>query len=52
MRYNRKSYTQDLVFQDTSNNENYQARYIITHPATGDINCEAGKKDFKEHRKK
>lgn len=55
MRYYRKSYAQDLVFQDTPNNENYQARYIITHPATGDMNCEAGKKylkDFKERRKK
>lgn len=55
VRYNRKHYAQDLIFQETPNRENYQARYIITHPATGDFNCEAGKqylKQLKERRKK
>jgi hypothetical protein len=55
VRYNRKSFAQDLIFQETPNRENYQVRYIITHPATGDFNCEAGKKylkDLKERRKK
>ena len=55
VRYNKESYAQDLVFQETPNKENYQARYIITHPATGDLNCEAGKKylkELKERRKK
>jgi hypothetical protein len=55
VRYNRKHYAQDLVFQETPNRENYQARYIITHPATGDLNCEAGKKylkELKDRRKK
>jgi len=54
-RYNRKSFAQDLMFQVTPNTENYQARYIITHPATGDFNCAAGKKylqDLKQRRKK
>jgi hypothetical protein len=36
------------MFQVTPNTDNYQARYIITHPATGDFNCEAGKKYLKE----
>jgi Na+-translocating ferredoxin:NAD+ oxidoreductase RnfD subunit len=48
VRYNRRSFPQDLVFQVTPNKENYQARYIITHPAAGDFNCEAGKKYLKE----
>jgi hypothetical protein len=48
VRYNRKSFPQDLVFQVTPNKDNYQARYVITHPATGDFNCEAGKKYLKE----
>ena len=48
VRYNRKSFPQDLQFQVTPNTENYQARYIITHPATGDFNCEAGKKYLKD----
>ena len=44
VRYNRKAFPQDLFFQQTANTGNFQARYIITHPATGDLNCEAGKK--------
>lgn len=54
-RYNRKSFAQDLMFQVTPNTQNYQARYIITHPANGDFNCTAGKKylqDLKQRRKK
>ncbi len=55
MRYNRKSFPQDLMFQETPNSENFQARYIITHPATGDLSCAGGKKylqELKERRKK
>lgn len=48
LRYNRDKFPQDLVFQVTPNTDSYQARYIITHPATGDFNCEAGKKYLKE----
>jgi hypothetical protein len=48
VRYNRRSFPQDLMFQVTPNTDNYQARYIVTHPATGDFNCEAGKKYLKE----
>ena len=54
-RYNRKSFAQDLTFQVTPNTETFQARYIITHPATGDLSCDAGKKylqDLKQRRKK
>ncbi len=48
VRYNRDKFPQDLVFQVTPNTESYQARYIITHPATGDFNCDAGKKYLKD----
>jgi hypothetical protein len=48
VRYNRKAFPQDLAFQVTPNKENFQARYVITHPATGDFNCEAGKKYLQE----
>ncbi len=54
-RYNRKSFPQDLMFQVTPNTENFQARYVITHPANGDLTCDAGKKylqDLKTRRKK
>src|SRR3954465_15326304 len=34
VRYNRQSFPQDLQFQLTPNVENFQARYIVTHPAS------------------
>jgi hypothetical protein len=43
-RYNRKSFAQDLQFQVTPNTATFQARYIITHPATGSFSCDAGQK--------
>ena len=54
-RYNRKSFAQDLMFQVTPNTQNFQARYIITHPATGSFDCDAGRKylvDLRQRRKK
>jgi hypothetical protein len=54
-RYNRKSFPQDLNFQVTPNQENFQARYIITHPANGSFDCAAGKiyvDELKQRRKK
>lgn len=55
VRYNRGAFPQDLSFQVTPDTENFQARYIITHPATGSFNCPEGKKyliDLKERRRK
>lgn len=51
-RYNRKSFPQDLLFQVTPNEENFQARYIITHPATGSLNCDAGRKYLQKLRER
>ncbi len=48
VRYNRQAFPQDLFFQQTANTASFQARYIITHPATGDLSCEAGKKYLKD----
>lgn len=48
VRYNRDKFPQDLMFQVTPNTESYQARYIVTHPATGDFSCDAGKKYLKD----
>ncbi|MBP6312452.1 MAG: DUF2330 domain-containing protein [Flavobacteriales bacterium] len=42
VRYGREKFPQDLFFQVTPNTENFQARYILTHPATGDLSCSAG----------
>lgn len=41
--YDRKNFPQDLQFQETSNKENFQCRYVITHPAQGPFECKEGK---------
>ena len=51
-RYNRNSFAQDLMFQVTPNKETFQARYIITHPATGSFTCIAGKQYLQELKKR
>jgi hypothetical protein len=41
--YNRANFPQDLMFQETPNTTNWQARYILTHPASGsDFSCDKG----------
>jgi hypothetical protein len=52
VRYNRSSFPQDLVFQSTPNKENFQARYVITHPAEGNFDCEAGRNYLKQLKKR
>lgn len=42
VRYNREHYAQDLVFQETPDKRNWQVRYVLNHPAAGNLNCEAG----------
>lgn len=42
VRYSRDKFPQDLLFQVTPNKETFQGRYIITHPANGDLTCDAG----------
>jgi hypothetical protein len=42
VRYARDKFPQDLVFQVTPNTEHFQARYILTHPAQGDLACSEG----------
>lgn len=43
-RYNRQSFPQDLMFQTTPNRENFQCRYVLTHPASGSFNCPEGQR--------
>ncbi len=43
VRYNRSTFPQDLLFQATPDRSNFQGRYILSHPATGNLQCEAGK---------
>ena len=42
-------------FQQTSDSENYQGRYVLRHAWTGSLSCEAGKlykKQLKERHEK
>ncbi len=42
VRYTRDKFPQDLQFQVTPDKENFQARYVIRHPAKGDLSCDQG----------
>ena len=39
LRYDREHFKQDLMFKQTDNTENFQARYIMQHPFKGNTNC-------------
>ena len=43
VRYTRQKFPEDLMFQETSNHQQFQGRYILRHPFTGEMKCEAGK---------
>ena len=42
VRYSRDKFPEDLMFAETSNRENFQGRYIMRHPFTGEATCQAG----------
>ncbi len=39
VRYTRSTFPEDLYFQETSNRQFFQGRYVIRHPYRGEINC-------------
>lgn len=43
VRYTRDKFPEDLVFQETANQQNFQGRYVLTHPYKGELSCAAGK---------
>ncbi len=42
VRYTRNKFPEDLMFQETSNQESFQGRYILQHPFAGELKCKAG----------
>ena len=42
VRYDRDHFPDDLVFQETGDRSNFQARYILHHPWEGKTDCDAG----------
>lgn len=43
VRYTRDTFPEDLMFQETSNRQQFQGRYILRHPFAGEMNCPAGR---------
>jgi len=39
--YDRENFPQDLMFQETPNKANYQARYVLHYPPSSSFDCEA-----------
>jgi hypothetical protein len=37
--YDRRHFPEDLVFQETGDRQNFQGRYVIRHPFTGQASC-------------
>jgi hypothetical protein len=48
VRYDNEHFPEDLLFQETGDQQNFQARYILRHPAKGDLSCEAGQNYLKQ----
>ncbi|NJR52847.1 MAG: DUF2330 domain-containing protein [Leptolyngbyaceae cyanobacterium CSU_1_3] len=42
VRYTRNKFPEDLMFQDTNNQETFQGRYVLRHPFGGEMKCAAG----------
>jgi hypothetical protein len=40
VRYDSEHFPEDLVFQETGDRQNYQGRYVIRHPWTGEARCD------------
>jgi hypothetical protein len=43
VRYTRNKFPEDLIFQETENQTNFQGRYILTYPHKGKAQCPNGK---------
>ena len=41
VRYDAKHFPEDLMFQETGDQQNFQGRYVLHHPFKGEMKCEA-----------
>ena len=48
VRYTRDKFPEDLMFEETSNQNQFQGRYVLNHPFKGKVSCEAGKQYQKQ----
>jgi hypothetical protein len=42
VRYDARSFPEDIAFQETRDRENFQGRYVLRHPWQGEASCPAG----------
>ena len=49
--YTKGQMQKDLVFRVTKNRSNFQGRYIMNQPFTGDVSCVEGKRYVAEKKK-
>lgn len=47
VRYTRDKFPEDLMFQETANNQFFQGRYVLHHPFSGEAKCDA----FKQYQR-
>lgn len=55
VRYDAKSFPEDLKFKTTGNKQNFQGRYVLRHAYEGEMTCEAAgdyKKQVNERKEK
>ncbi len=52
VRYNRATFPEDLVFQETSNRDNFQGRYVLNHPYRESITCSAAAAYYRSVQKR
>lgn len=43
VRYDAKTFPEDLMLQETSDRSNFQGRYVMNNPWTGEMACDAGR---------
>ena len=48
VRYDSEHFPEDLMFQQTGDQQPFQGRYILRHPYRGEISCAAGSEYRKE----
>jgi len=48
LRYTPETLPEDLMFQETQDKQNYQTRYVLRHPWSGDVNACAEAKRYSE----
>ena len=48
VKYDAEHFPEDLFFQETGDTENFQGRYVLRHPWTREMKCEAANKYQKE----